>query len=166
MNKRLDNCIYILLKLARDKGFERLIKIEKGKNIARLNVIRERHKSSLKFSIDTVTETEKNSSWDVMSKDGTLTYTVSFLSNTCSEQCQIRCRDCDICVHNYTCNCADALIHYTICKHIHLVARIATNLVKQDENGDETPHPSVETVHHNLKDESKGCDVETLKIDL
>ena len=25
-------------------------------------------------------------------------------------------------VHMYCCNCADALIHHTICKHIHLVA--------------------------------------------
>lgn len=94
-----------------------------------------------------------------MSNDGTLTYTVSLLSNTCSQQC---CCDCDICVHNYTCNCADALLHCSIYKHIHLVARIATNLVKQDENGDERPHQSVETTH-NLKDESKGCDVETIK---
>ncbi len=30
VNKRLDKCIGILLKLARDKGFERLVKLEKG----------------------------------------------------------------------------------------------------------------------------------------
>ena len=31
VNKGVDNCIYILLKLARDRGYERLVKIEKGK---------------------------------------------------------------------------------------------------------------------------------------
>ena len=31
VNKRLDNCIYVLLKLERDKGYEHLVKIEKGK---------------------------------------------------------------------------------------------------------------------------------------
>ena len=36
VNKRLDNCIEILLKLARDKGFERIAKIGKGKNSDRI----------------------------------------------------------------------------------------------------------------------------------
>ena len=39
VNKRLDKCIHVLLKLARDKGFERLVKIEKGKNTERINMI-------------------------------------------------------------------------------------------------------------------------------
>ena len=30
-NKRVDKCIHVLMKLARDKGFERLVKLEKGK---------------------------------------------------------------------------------------------------------------------------------------
>lgn len=50
VNKRLDKFIYILLKLARDKGFERLIKVEKGKHTERLRVISARHKSSMKLS--------------------------------------------------------------------------------------------------------------------
>ena len=39
VNKRLDNCIYVLLKLARDKGFESLVRIEKGKNTKRISMI-------------------------------------------------------------------------------------------------------------------------------
>ena len=31
VNKQLDKCIGILMKLARDKGYKRLVKLEKGK---------------------------------------------------------------------------------------------------------------------------------------
>ena len=109
VNKRLDNCLYVLLKLARDKGFDRLIKIEKGKNTARINMIRERHQSSLKLCAALVNETEQNSSWEVTSRDRTSTYTVSLLNNTCPQQCEIRCYDCDICVHIQLCRCIDPL---------------------------------------------------------
>ena len=50
VNKRLDKCLQVLLKIARDKGFERLVKIEKGKNTERINMIRMRHQSSLNLS--------------------------------------------------------------------------------------------------------------------
>ena len=40
VNNRLDKCIFVLRKLARDKGFERLVKIEKGKNTERICIIR------------------------------------------------------------------------------------------------------------------------------
>ena len=33
VNKRVDKCIHVLMKLARDKGFERLVKLEKGKHL-------------------------------------------------------------------------------------------------------------------------------------
>ena len=39
INKRLDKSLHLLMKLARDKGFERLVKIEKGKNTDRINLI-------------------------------------------------------------------------------------------------------------------------------
>ena len=49
LHTRLDKCIHVLLKLARDKGFERLSMIEKGKNTERIRMIKERHQSSLKL---------------------------------------------------------------------------------------------------------------------
>ena len=49
VNKRVDNCVYILLKFARDKGYEHLVKIEKGKNTDNLSMIKLRHQSSLKL---------------------------------------------------------------------------------------------------------------------
>ena len=128
-------------------------------------MIRERHQSSLKLCAALVNETEQNSSWEVTSRDRTSTYTVSLLNNTCPQQCEIRCYDCDICVHIYTCNCADALIRYTICKHIHLVARVTTDIVKPGENSDETPQHSSENLLQTIQDKNV-CDIATLRNDL
>ena len=41
----------------------------------------------------------------------------------CSINCHLQCNMCNICVHSFSCNCMDALINHTICKHIHLVAK-------------------------------------------
>ena len=36
VKKSLDKCIFVLIKIARYKGFEQLVKIEKGKNTERI----------------------------------------------------------------------------------------------------------------------------------
>ena len=36
----------------------------------------------------------------------------------CQELCQVICKDCEVCIHMYSCTCLD----YIICKRIHLVA--------------------------------------------
>lgn len=46
-NKRLDNCILNLLKYVRDKTFDRLIKLTKGKITMRINMTQERRDRSL-----------------------------------------------------------------------------------------------------------------------
>ena len=43
VNKRLDKFLHVLLKLARDKGFERLVKMEKGKYTERISMIKAQH---------------------------------------------------------------------------------------------------------------------------
>ena len=126
VNKRLDNCIYVLLKLARDEGIERLVKIEKGKNTKRISMIRAWYQSSLKLSYAQVSETEQPSTWEVQSCDGKNKYFVSLVHITCPHNCSISCAECNICVHMFMCNCADASIRTTICKHIHLVARFSS----------------------------------------
>ena len=40
VNKRVDKCLHLLLKIARDKAYERLIKSEKGKISHRIACIR------------------------------------------------------------------------------------------------------------------------------
>ena len=77
VNKRLDNCIGILLKLARDKAFERIAKIEKGKNSDRIARIRARHYQSMKLPLSLIAETEEYLTWEAHSADGKNTYTIS-----------------------------------------------------------------------------------------
>ena len=52
VNKRLDNCIFNLLKYVRDKTFDRLIKEAKGKSTDRVNMIHDRHLRSLSLPVE------------------------------------------------------------------------------------------------------------------
>ena len=79
VNKRVDKCVHVLLKLARDKGFERLVKMEKGKNTERINMIRIRHQSSLSLPLSAVHATYQKDTWKVMSSEADKTYTVTQL---------------------------------------------------------------------------------------
>jgi hypothetical protein len=91
VNKRMDKCIHLLMKFAKDKGFERLIKLEKGKLSKRIKMIMVRHRTSLKLSLDNVQETKQESVWIVNSKDATNTYTVKLEQRVCPFKCHIMC---------------------------------------------------------------------------
>ena len=122
VNKHMDKCIHVLLKIARDKGFERLVKLEKGKLSERITKIVNRHDASLQLQLDMVTEAT-DASWTVKSASQGLNYYVTREADCCPANCSLQCKDCNICIHYYTCNCVDALIHNTICKHVHLIVR-------------------------------------------
>lgn len=131
-NKCLDNRLLNLLKYVRDKTFDRLIKLTKGKVTTRINKIQERHLCSLTLSTGSV-KAEDSNTWTVLGEDRRSSYKVSKLLDACNGQqnCQLNCQECNICVHMYVCNCPDSLIATTICKHIHLVCRYSTC---QDDN--------------------------------
>ena len=74
-NKRIDKLLHVLMKVARDKAFDRLCKLEKGKISGRIALIRKRHLESTKLSTTCVTQCE-SSKWTVISSDGTCEYTV------------------------------------------------------------------------------------------
>ena len=62
-----------------------------------------------------------STTWAVTSGDQK--YTVTLEQERCTQDCALECSQCNICLHMYSCTCYDHLIHGTICKHIHLVAR-------------------------------------------
>ena len=64
INKRVDNCINTLMKITRDKAFERLIKLTKGKKTKRLIDIHKRHLTSKDMTVDSVEQVE-HGVWDV-----------------------------------------------------------------------------------------------------
>ena len=120
-NKRVDTCLFNLLKFVRDKSFERLIKLTKGKCHYKLKVIQDRHGKSKGMSYKLINKVGE-SKWTVQSEDTRSTYTVTQLLGTCKHpSCDLKCLECNICIHQYICSCPDNLIQSTICKHVHHV---------------------------------------------
>ena len=74
---RIDSLTVVLLRFERNKVFERLTKIKKGKLTAD-HIIHERHLTSTKMKLDNVSEID-NQTWEVTSEDGASKYTVQLL---------------------------------------------------------------------------------------
>ena len=110
-----------LLKIARDKVFEQLTKLEKGKYSHRRAEISKRHKSAVEMLSARIPVTQRDEEcWMIPSqRDGSIQYTIRLVNKTCN--CKLFCANCHACVHMYTCTCMDATIHATVCKHVHLV---------------------------------------------
>ena len=141
VNKRLDNCILNLLKYVRDKTFDRLIKVTKGKSTNRVNMIHDRHLRSLSLPVESV-NCEEDDAWTVLGEDGRSSYKVCRIASACEEtNCGLRCQECCVCVHLYVCNCPDNLITSTICKHIHLVNRYLNGSSVPKDNLSQFPRP-------------------------
>ncbi len=56
----MDKTIDLLLKYAKDKFFDRILKSEKGKNTSRIQSIFQRHTKSLTLSTDLVSSSDEN----------------------------------------------------------------------------------------------------------
>ena len=122
-NRRVDKCLVNLMKYSRDKNFERIIKLTKGKATQRLKMIQERHQTSLRLSFGMITAVN-DAEWHVNSEAVDRRYDVKLTGQACDNlSCGLRCVDCNVCIHTYTCTCTDFLLYCTICKHIHLVHR-------------------------------------------
>ena len=53
---------------------------------------------------------------------------VEMISMPDSCSCKIRCATCNACVHAYSCTCMDYLVHATVCKLIHAVHMIYSEI--------------------------------------
>ena len=122
-NRRLDHLLHVLFRINRDLVFNFLRKEEIGKRSHRLCEIQKRHISAVtinKKGIDI--QSNDCDSWKVQSESTPdLWYIVEKIASTCNLSCKLRCNKCNICTHMFSCNCMDAVMHFTICKHIHLV---------------------------------------------
>ena len=119
-NRRIDFLLHALLKISRDKVFERLTKLEKGKYTHRIAEINKRHKSAVNMlqQCQIICETD-GKTWTVPSgSDGSIKYTVKLMQETCD--CNFHCSTCRACIHMYSCSCIDSTLHTTVCKHAHL----------------------------------------------
>ena len=117
-NRRLDHLVNILLRVVRDKAFERFQKLHKGKNTHRMSEIQRRHKLGIEVIKRQIPHEISQSSWNVKSQqEPDKEYTVNVVLESC--QCNLRCSQCNACIHMYTCSCVDSAIHTTVCKHMH-----------------------------------------------
>ena len=90
----------------------------------------QRHKKSLELDVETVSMEDGH--WRYENEQSN--YTITMEKERCDEpRCKIRCVDCNICIHNYSCTCTDYFLNNITCKHIHLVRRIQNKDVKQSE---------------------------------
>lgn len=130
--KRLDKAINILMKFIRDKLFDRLIVMNKGKICSKIHALRSRHKSSKTLDLKLVVKTETG--FEVPSASKNEIYLIQERQPSCT--CKLICTECQICLHYYSCTCIDSCIRWNMCKHIHLIQRFLKNnsVTEQDVN--------------------------------
>eukprot|EP00112_Aurelia_sp_Birch-Aquarium-sp1_P015011 Seg3290.1 transcript_id=Seg3290.1/GoldUCD/mRNA.D3Y31 product="hypothetical protein" protein_id=Seg3290.1/GoldUCD/D3Y31 len=118
-NRRVDHLLCKLLKIARDKMFEGLIKSQKGKRTHKVKETDKRHKKGEEIKEDDVLELERGK-WNVRSQeDKSEFYSVRKVLSTCD--CLIHCSKCQVCHHMYRCECTDFRMRLIACKHIHAI---------------------------------------------
>ncbi len=106
-------CLYTpqLMKIKRDKCFERLTKLHKGKNTSSHVHINRRHKASLSMGIQSISKCEdKDCIWNVKSEDGKREYNKA--QSQCKGDCFLKCTECNICIHSHECTCPDNFMKY------------------------------------------------------
>lgn len=121
-NKRVDRLISVLLKLTRDKIFDRLIKNSKNARTSFQKAAAAKHRMAEKISADDV-ESTGIQEWTVVSQTTPgIQYVVIQKGNgLCEETCPLSCAVCKVCAHNVTCSCIDNTLRRNLCKHIHAV---------------------------------------------
>jgi len=124
-NRRLDHLISIILKVARDKGFERPQKLHKGKTSHRACELNKRHKKADEMMSSGVSPTLRSATtWEVPSQSNPHSVHVVQAQTNHKCTCKLVCGGCKVCAYAYTCTCVDYALHNTACKHMHLIHMI------------------------------------------
>ncbi|XP_065220895.1 uncharacterized protein LOC135847771 [Planococcus citri] len=151
-NKRVDKLINTLLKMNRNKAFERLSHLVMETDSHTHKKVRDRHVtgktipaedvSIISFGVSGVGQVKSQSKSNQSS-----IYEITKISDECS--CRLRCEDCNnICVHLFECTCDDYVFGYNICKHLHAYALKVQFL---DECGPLAPVYEAAEVHNILE---------------
>lgn len=125
--KRLDKTIHVLLNYVRDKQFQRVIKLEKGKVTHKISKINQSHLTALKSEMFVV---EKDNNWEIQSLGKTYFVKINKLDK---HECKLLCSTYVSCVHYYTCTCMDYVIYANMCKHIHKVCMSIINRSSKEQ---------------------------------
>lgn len=147
-NRRVDRCIGLLMRFARDMMFERTIRMMKNKPTFRMEQIAHSHHRSIDINDNKIKNIDINT-WLVYSATlGKDPYTVSInISENCIG-CPLACPSCHVCVHQFTCTCVDYKIKGNFCKHVHACIRVS-NQKNIDISIDEDRATSAFEEHNN-----------------
>ena len=149
--QRLDIALHALMRFLRDKVFDRLIHLYKGKLTPKMSLIRQRHASSIKLNGTKYVQSEDDT-WKILSSQINEIYEVKKVNDSCN--CDLKCEDCKICIHTYVCTCPDSAIKFNMCKHIHFINNAIINEKIREEMED-----SEENVLY-INEESNDCDLQ------
>ena len=112
----------IILKVARDKEFEWLQRLHKGKVTHRPSEINRRNKKAEEMINNGIEPVVLSATtWEVQSRSHSSIaspYVVQ-LQGDHECICKLVCASYKVSVHAYTCPCIDYAIHSTACKHVH-----------------------------------------------
>ena len=167
--RRVDCLMSVLLRFAKDKAFDQISKLEKGKFTHCIKEIVKQHRSAeemrRKNNSDSLVKNIDNSSWLVSSQSSEdKVYTVKSVLQECS--CQLKCSLCNSCVHMYICTCADSHLQTTVCKHSHLVQlhlNSSSSLEMLPEN--EQEGDSAQTITESCTDGHDGTNNEKAELE-
>lgn len=109
--KRLDKTIHSLIKCIKDKLFERIVTMNKGKIFSKVKELRKRHKSSEELDISSIIESEMG--WKVPAASTSEIYLIEERNLNCG--CKLVCSFCAACLHSYSCTCLDNSIRWNMC---------------------------------------------------
>ena len=153
-NRRVDHLLTVLLRFARDKAFERIQKLEKGKSSHRIKEINKRHGSAEEMMSSGILPIKcSENSWKVASqKTKEKSYIVTKVKDECA--CLLRCSSCHVCVHMFSCSCADAHLHSTVCKHSHIVQVTSINQLSELLPNDDSGLTEFEDLTNNREDQN------------
>lgn len=119
--KRLDKFIFVIMKLVRDKMLDRLTNMMDEERIElALETINVCHNIGLEILPEHITALSEKT-WLIRSENEDENYYVMLENAVCPEHCNLKCSECDICVHMYVCSCIHNLINANLCQHIHAV---------------------------------------------
>ncbi|GFS42795.1 uncharacterized protein NPIL_506261 [Nephila pilipes] len=135
------------MKFVRDRVFDRLICLEKGKISSKIAQLRKRHKVGQELTSLCFRKNEEE--WSVASTKSNEIYIVK-KNVACSEGCTLMCKECKQCLHKFTCTCIDNAIQWNMCKHIHYIC--SRNL---NEINSAVPEDEGLSVHSPIVDEEE-----------
>ncbi|KAG8185999.1 hypothetical protein JTE90_027669 [Oedothorax gibbosus] len=118
---RLDKFIIVLLKLMKFKLLYRLTgMLDEEKTSLAVESINAFHKKGFQICSESISSLG-DTIWMIISDDEEGNVYVAREFDSCPERCDLKCSECDICVHMYSCTCMRNTVYADLCPHIHAV---------------------------------------------